>query len=181
MSEEIWKDIPGYEGLYFASTHGRIKNKKKVMSSNKNNSGYQMMHLSLFGKSRAYTVHRLIAITFIPNPGCKPQIDHIDCDKSNNKVDNLRWVSQGENMRHAAATGMLDGAAKKAKKRMILIGSKYGFANSQKHLIKAQPVKIETEGQTFEFKSMRQAARHFGVTHSTIRLRIKNGIYKQAI
>lgn len=181
MSEEIWEDIPGYQGLYFASNLGRIKNRKIVMRSNKNNSGYQMIHLSKDKNPKAYTVHRLIAMTFIPNPDHKPQVDHIDCDKSNNRVENLRWASQKENMRHASASGMLDNSAKKARKRMVEIGSKYGFENSQKHLIKAKPVSIEDNGVVMKFKSIREAARHFGVTHFTVQRRINSGVYKQAV
>lgn len=179
MSEEIWKDIPGYEGLYWASNLGRIRSKKTILRSHVNNSGYQLLHLYKSNKAKAFTVHRLVAITFLPNPDSKPQVDHIDCDKKNNCVSNLRWISGEDNMRHASATGRLNKAAEKAKKRMVEIGSKYGFSNSQKHLIKAKPIKIELGGQTMDFKSMREAAKHFGVCHSTVRLRIKNGTYKQ--
>lgn len=110
--EEIWKDIENYEGLYQVSSLGRVRSmdrvvadsrtghrtlKGKIMSLPNNQRGYQIVRLSKDGKKTTYFVHRLVAQTFIPNPEEKPQIDHIDTNPANNRIDNLRWATPKEN------------------------------------------------------------------------------------
>lgn len=110
---EIWKDIPGWEGLYQASTLGRIKSLKKerVIFDGKNasyperikkysisTSGYPVVSLTMNGQTRVFFVHRLLAITFIPNPENKPNVDHINRDITDFSLENLRWTTQKENM-----------------------------------------------------------------------------------
>ena len=109
--EEVWKDVPGYEGIYAASTTGLVKNygrqlgwrnggkeKPKVLKQRKDEKGY--MRVSLVdgnGKRTFWGVHRIIATTFIPNPENKPFIDHINSVKDDNRVENLRWCTSVEN------------------------------------------------------------------------------------
>lgn len=108
--EEIWKDIPGYEGIYSASTTGLIKNygrpvalsggkeKPKILTPRKDSKGY--LRLSLVdcnGKRTFFGVHRIIAMTFIDNTYNKPFIDHINGIKDDNRVENLRWCTTLEN------------------------------------------------------------------------------------
>lgn len=112
MEEEIWKDIPGYEGLYQVSSLGRVRSldvvkenkmgryrrfKGRILSLMNTKRGYQRIKLCKNGKIKIYLVHRLVAQAFIPNPEEKPQIDHIDTNPSNNRIDNLRWVTSKEN------------------------------------------------------------------------------------
>ena len=112
MEKEIWKDIPGYEGYYQVSTLGNIKalqkkyyicnsslvyKDEKIMKQ-KTNRGYKIIELNKNGKSKRFQVHRLVALTFIPNIENKPYIDHIDGCRINNKLENLRWVTHKENM-----------------------------------------------------------------------------------
>ena len=115
-----WKDIPGYENLYQASESGDVRSITHPVSGPKGstiikygrilkqqmNGGYKTCILSKDGESKVFTVHRLIASTFIPNPDNKPQVNHIDGDKLNNKVTNLEWVTQSENMQHAKNSGL---------------------------------------------------------------------------
>lgn len=97
---EVWKDIDGYEGLYQVSNMGRVKSlnyrhtgKEKVLRLWKQTNGYDDVFLYKNGKGKTYSVHRLIANTFIPNPYNLPCINHKDENPSNNHVDNLEWCS----------------------------------------------------------------------------------------
>lgn len=105
--KEIWKDIKGYEGFYKISSYGRIMNtgiyrdgrryNPKVLIPNTDIHGYKYVSLYKEGKVKSVKVHRLVAEAFIPNPENKPCIDHIDTDRTNNRVNNLRWVTYKEN------------------------------------------------------------------------------------
>ena len=101
-SLEIWKDIEGYEGLYQVSSWGRVKNSRtgRVLKAGKHKDGYLQVLLCKNGKRTTYRVHRLVAQAFIPNPQNKPQVNHIDEDKENNRVENLEWVTNTENINH---------------------------------------------------------------------------------
>lgn len=98
-SEERWKDIEGLEGLYAVSTKGRVKNLKtnKIFTGGYSSAGYKQVSLN----SKTYTVHRLVALAFIPNPQKLPYINHIDEDKTNNNVENLAWCTPSENVKHS--------------------------------------------------------------------------------
>lgn len=116
MIEEIWRDVVGYEGLYQVSNIGRVKGvaRKVVFSGNKmknwsekvlaigtNKLGYQQITLSNNTKTKRHSVHRLVALAFIERPHQKPDINHIDGNPSNNKVENLEWCTRSENGLHS--------------------------------------------------------------------------------
>ena len=102
---EIWKDIEGYEGLYQVNNLGRVKryyknSKEKILKPFSNRDGYLNVKLYKEGKSKQSKVHRLVAQAFILNPEDKPEVNHKDEDKTNNKVENLEWMTRRENINY---------------------------------------------------------------------------------
>ena len=103
--DEEWRAVKDYEGLYEVSNIGRIKSlnyngtgKEGLLKQQSNHKGYKTVMLRKDNKGKTFKVHRLVAEAFIPNPENKPQIDHINCIRDDNRVENLRWVTGKENM-----------------------------------------------------------------------------------
>lgn len=133
MEQEIWKDIPGYEGIYQASTLGNIRSVDRIMKKgnrwgsynnircegkilNQRVTGtlkYKTCLFSVFKKRKNCLVHRLIAKTFLPNPHNLPVVNHKDGDKMNNKVSNLEWLTRNGNIKHAINLGLFDVSGEK--------------------------------------------------------------------
>lgn len=91
--QEIWKEVVSCAG-YKVSSMGRVLGKRNtILHQTQSNCGYRIVHLSEHGKSRWYSVHRLVAEAFIPNPDNLPCVNHKDEVKSNNNVDNLEWCT----------------------------------------------------------------------------------------
>ena len=99
---EQWKDIEGFEN-YMVSSLGRFYSKKrdKIMKPTPDNKGYLRISFYEYGKSHTKKVHRLVAEAFIENPNNLPQVNHKNEDKLDNRVENLEWVDNGENQKHA--------------------------------------------------------------------------------
>lgn len=106
--QEIWKDIPDFEG-YMISNFGRVYSNKKnrLMSISKNDKGYCYAHIYKNSKQHHLKLHRLVAKLFIPNPNSYNEVNHIDGDKNNNKADNLEWCDHTYNMREAFKNGLI--------------------------------------------------------------------------
>jgi hypothetical protein len=117
--DETWLPVIGYEGYYEVSNYSRIKSlsrvvvrgkdklnlKEKILSSNKNTSGYYQVGLSRDSKTKSFQIHRLCAISFIPNDlNIKNEVNHIDGNINNNHISNLEWVSRIENNCHQASS-----------------------------------------------------------------------------
>lgn len=120
--EGEWRDIVGYEGMYSVSSDGRIWSYPRHVSRRsgrpnlmrgqllkifKDASGYCSVSLTdSLHVHKSYLVHRLVAQAFLPNPDNKPEVNHIDGNKSNNNVQNLEWATRIENQHHAIETGL---------------------------------------------------------------------------
>lgn len=96
---EIWKFVPGYEGLYMVSNKGIVKNCRtgKILKPHKIKNGYLQVCLCKDWNKKMFLVHRLVALAFIPNPENKRTVNHKDEDKTNNCVWNLEWMTYKEN------------------------------------------------------------------------------------
>lgn len=123
--EEIWKDIPEYEGLYQVSNQGRVKslynfhNKGVIyLKNNLTKTGYYQVSLSKHGNKQRFKVHRLVAMTFIPNPNKLPQINHKNEIKTDNRVENLEWCNQIYNCNYGTR---LERAARSIGRKVICL------------------------------------------------------------
>lgn len=101
MSKEIWKDVKGYEGCYQVSSFGRVRREGHIIKGCLAANGYLVLNLSMHGKEKTSTIHRIVAKAFIPNPENKVQVNHINGDKTDNRVENLEWVTKSENAIHS--------------------------------------------------------------------------------
>jgi len=121
---EIWENVnlDGCRDNYKISTNGIVKSIKrkcfiknsnkwrtvpeKILSLKEDKDGYLCLHLSSNIKNWYGSLHRLLALTFIPNPLNLPQVNHKDGNKLNNKLENLEWVTAKQNIQHAVDTGL---------------------------------------------------------------------------
>ena len=100
----LWKNgkkwTTGFD--YYISNLGRVKNKHgRILTLQLNDKGYLRVCLQINGKSKWYRVSRLVAEAFIPNPENKPEVDHINRNRADNRAENLRWVTRLENMNNS--------------------------------------------------------------------------------
>lgn len=117
LSNEEWQNIKNYS-TYMISNYGRVKSLEKISRTNGriyptkilknhiNTKGYYDVDLCENGIQRRHRVHRLVAEAFIVNKYKKPQVNHIDCNKQNNRIDNLEWCDNSENQKHAFTNGL---------------------------------------------------------------------------
>ena len=104
---EVWKSIEGYSGLYQVSNIGRVKSlrfsKERILKQSPTGPKrlqYYAVNLCEYGEHKMYIIHRLVAVYFVPNPGKKLMVNHIDNDQKNNRYTNLEWCTPRENMTH---------------------------------------------------------------------------------
>lgn len=102
MKKEEWKDIKGYEH-YMVSNMGNVYSKIKgiILKPGDNGRGYMFVNLHKNKTAKSFYIHRLVGDAFIKQVDGKPQINHKDCNKKNNHVENLEWVDNRENTDHA--------------------------------------------------------------------------------
>lgn len=166
MNEEYddvgWLDIPDYE-RWQASIDGRIRNKKTkhILKPHSDKYGYQV--LSLGNKNNLF-VHRLVCSAFYGKPkNSKMQVNHIDCDRSNNRSYNLEWVTPSENISYGVRCGAIDPSKGSRAAREVSM----------------RPVKIIETGQIFE--SIKECARYLNVNPNRVSRVITGSRKGQAI
>ena len=97
---EKWLPVPDYEEKYWISNLGRLKNNKQIMKPMVATNGYLIACLWKNNKQKKFVIHRLVANVFIDNPNNYKEVNHLDEDKTNNRVDNLEWCSHKYNMNY---------------------------------------------------------------------------------
>jgi hypothetical protein len=168
---EVWKDIPGYDGMYQVSTNGtiystRYKRYRKLM---KDRYGYSVVGLNKNGSQHFFLVHRLVAESFLPNPEKKPEVNHIDGNKQNNQIENLEWATRDENMEHAYAVGL-------AKKGNVPQKPKKARYNRRFTVEQAEAIRGEYVKGICGYKLL---ARKYGVSSSIIKNIVLNRSYRK--
>ncbi len=103
---EIWKPVDGYKGIYEISNLGRIRKCNILKTSLRK--GYPSLSLSIGGKKKGITIHRLVAKAFVPNPNGEENVNHINGKKRDSRATNLEWCSHGYNLIHARETGLIN-------------------------------------------------------------------------
>lgn len=177
---EVWKDVQDYEGLYQVSNLGRVKSVDRVVHRNDgidmfragkiknthdNGKGYLVVSLYKHNKGQFKYVHRLVAQAFITNPNNLPVIDHLNCNRADNKAVNLEWVTYSENNYRSGAV-----RHKNNWSNPEYVANKVAKMPKNPGVNKRKPVKgtsLKT-GLSITFPSMRAAAKKLNGYSSTI-------------
>lgn len=169
---EVWKDIKGYDGFYQVSNMGKVRNikTKRILSQCLNGWKYPFVALCIDGVAKSKVVHRMVAISFVPNPYNKEQVNHKDGNKLNNNATNLEWATQSENIKHAYDNG--------------LMSSFYKGKNGKQHNRSKSVIQYDlNDNYIAEYGSMLEAERVTGIHNTKISMvargvRNKAGNYK---
>lgn len=171
--QEQWKPIAGYEGIYEVSNTGKVRSltreipypngkTRKTAGFEKKPvevGGYLYFCLSKNGQSRRFAAHRLVAMAFLENPDNKPEINHKDCNRKNNRADNLEWVTRQENVNHAVVNGRIHPYDRKGDKNPM-------FGRYQQKTAKEKIGAAHRGLKHTEETKKRMSAAHKGKKHS---------------
>lgn len=169
LSGEEWRSIEGFS-RYQISTLGRIRNVNfHIMKDSVRGDGYNWILLvGDDGKQKNFSTHRLVATAFIPNPENKPQVNHIDGNKQNNRVDNLEWVTGSENVRHAYANNLIKDKSAEGTANIV--------AAAKKTLKRVCNIPVICTTTNEEFESIHHAALHYSVDDTTIQALLRHQV-----
>lgn len=176
LPNESWSFIPNVRKKYIVSTHGRVAsfsgNKFKIRSLAIVGRGYLSVSISDKGKRKDFYVHRLVAMTFIPNKEDYPQVNHKDENKKNNHVDNLEWCTPKYNLEYSGVTARWRASGTKA--------SSIIRTQDPAHPIKDKNIRLKIyrfklyhraskvysytkDGRCLLFDGLEEFAKHFGI------------------
>jgi hypothetical protein len=167
---ENWKDIVNYEGLYEVSCRGNVRNKKTLKILSNKSKSYVVVWLFGNGYSKRFTVHRIVAQTFIENPLNKKEVNHINGIKNDNRVENLEWCTPSENINHSWRIGT-SYVTNKARS----ISRDKGKLNA-KNMFITKPVIDKASG--IAYPSRKELAKKLNISITIVCQRIKKGIYE---
>lgn len=148
------------------------------MSLAKDNKGYLRVRLYIEGRRPTIKVHRAVAKAFIPNPENKPEVNHKDGNKENNRVDNLEWSTPGENTAHAYNTGLKEKTREWCRKMGSTVGKAALAIDREKRKTPVIATRV-SDGAVFEFSSQCEAAEKTGTPQPNI-LKVLKGHRKTA-
>lgn len=125
MMGEIWKDIVDYEGIYQVSNLGNVRSivadehyRSRILKPHSNGRGYLFVRLWKDKKGKAFLIHRLVALAFIPNPNNYPHVNHKSEVKTDNNVENLEWCTAKYNSNYGTCVERLI-ATRNERKRFV--------------------------------------------------------------
>jgi hypothetical protein len=174
---EIWLPVKGFENTHVVSNLGNVRSiyreyngltptglpckfhvAGKLLGTHIGNTGYLRVALVVGGHLKTASVHRLVAMAFVPNPCGRPQVNHIDGVKTNNVPENLEWCTESHNQHHAIRLGLISHP----------LGDKRAFAKLTDNNVR------EIRAQIADGRNQREIAKAFGVCPSKITF-IKQG------
>lgn len=161
MNNEKWNPSPVFPNSYLVSRSGEVFSIRRqiILKPTTDNKGYHHYSLSENGVRIHAKAHRLIALAFVPNPEGKPQIDHIDGDKTNNAADNLRWVTNKENSRNPATLPRLQEHARSLHNALQEWSKKNAYGS--------KPVILRwSDGREERYPSVKKSAEAAGINAS---------------
>lgn len=187
MKNEIWKPVKYYEGSYLISNYGRVKSisrtlyksdgvticgyvKEHYITQHDNGNGYLFVNLWKNNKPKREYVHRLVALSFIPNPDKLPQVNHKDEDKQNNFVDNLEWCtcsynnSYGTKIQRTIETSKQNGVYSRQSEKM-----KRNNPNKGQYISGSNGYARKVMCDGIVFDCIKDCAEHYGIKYGTMR------------